>query len=215
MIATARFHTFADVLDRLGVPAQRVRFTAQKLGRATVRDLIAVNGKKQTPCELVDGFLVEKPMGAEESFLAATIIGYLHVFLTDHDLGFVLAPDGPFRLAKRLVLMPDVSFVSWKQRPEHTIPDDPVPELYPDLAVEVISPSNTRKEIARKLTEYFKAGTTLAWVVYPKKRTVVVYTSPDQGRELTVGDRLDGGTVLPGFKLELKKLFAKLDKKQK
>jgi len=55
----------------------------------------------------------------------------------------------------------------------------------------------------------------LAWVVYPKKRTVVVYTSPDRGRALSGGDHLDGGTLLPGFKLELKKLFAKLDKTKK
>jgi len=115
---------------------------------------------------------------------------------------------------KRLVRIPDVSFISWEQCPDG-IPDEQVPRLYPDLAVEVISPSNTRKEIARKLREYFKAGTTLAWVVYPKKREATVYTAPDASVTLTEADSLDGGTVLPGFKLELKKLFAKLEKKGK
>jgi len=215
MIATARFRTFADVLDRLGVSPERVRFDADKPGRATAKDLVAIRVKEKVHCELVDGFLVEKPMGAAKSFLALTISGYIFIYLQSNDLGFLLGESGPLRLTKRLVLMPDVSFVSWEQVPDKTIPNDPVPELYPDLAVEVISPSNTRKEIKRKLKEYFKAGTSLVWVVYPKRREVVAYTAPDEDETLAVGDSLDGGTVLPGFKLELKNLFAKLGKKKK
>jgi Uma2 family endonuclease len=81
--------------------------------------------------------------------------------------------------------------------------------LYPDLAVEVLSKSNTEKEMKRKLREYFEAGTRLVWLVDPKARTVRVYTSPRKFKLLTEDQTLDGGEVLPGFELSLRKLFAR------
>jgi len=73
--------------------------------------------------------------------------------------------------------------------------------------VEILSPSNTRKEMARKLGEYFEAGVLLVWVIDPAKRTAEAYTNPDAK---TAVDVLDGGDVLPGFRLPLAKLFEKL-----
>jgi Uma2 family endonuclease len=87
-----------------------------------------------------------------------------------------------------------------------------VPQLAPDLAVEVLSPSNTRAEMARKRGEYFRAGVRLVWEIDPRKRGVRVYTAADQFTDLSAGDALDGGTVLPGFTLPLADLFAELDR---
>jgi Uma2 family endonuclease len=78
----------------------------------------------------------------------------------------------------------------------------------PDLAVEVVSKGNTRQEMARKLTDYFSAGVRLVWYVYPAACEVQVYEAPDKCVMLTAQDTLDGGTVLPGFRLSLSTLFA-------
>ena len=87
----------------------------------------------------------------------------------------------------------------------------PILDLAPDLAVEVLSKSNSRGEMQRKLRDYFAAGTKLVWYVDPKKRTVRVYTDPDNAATLTEDRTLDGGDVLPGFTLRLRELFAELD----
>ena len=129
-------------------------------------------------CELVEGTLVEKPMGYEEGRLAGVLLTYLNIFLWQHDLGIANGPDGTLKLTTGLVRIPDVSFVSWDRLPDRQPPKGPIPLLPLDLAVEVISQGNTRAEMERKLREYFDAGTRLVWFVYPKTRTVHVYTSP-------------------------------------
>ena len=76
-----------------------------------------------------------------------------------------------------------------------------------DLAVEVVSKSNTKPEIARKLQEYFAAGSRLAWIVDPKPQTVRVHTAPGEHVVLGIDDWLDGGKVLPGFRVPVRDLF--------
>ncbi len=76
-----------------------------------------------------------------------------------------------------------------------------------NLVIEVVSKSNTKPEIARKLKEYFAAGSQLAWVVEPKRQTVRVHTTPDEFVVLGLDDWLDGGSVLPGFRLAVRELF--------
>ena len=77
----------------------------------------------------------------------------------------------------------------------------------PDLTVEVLSPGNTRREMEEKIAMYFAAGSRAVWVFDPKKRTAAVYTSPSEVRVFSEGEPFDGGEVLPGFRLELSKLF--------
>src|ERR1043166_8948325 len=94
--------TIADLLDRLGVPPQRIRMHPAP-GTATEADvLMRPNGEKRL-FELVDGVLVEKPMGYYESLLAGILVGFLRVFLEQQDLGFLLLPDATLRLAPGLV----------------------------------------------------------------------------------------------------------------
>lgn len=199
--------TLADLLARLGhVPLERIRLHPAP-GTATEADVLARPGDEKRLCELVDGVLVEKPVGYYESLLAALLIGFLRRFLDEHDLGFVLAPDATLRLAAGLVRLPDVSFVSWARFPDGRLPREPIPDLVPDLAVEVLSPGNTEAEMRRKLEEYFSAGCQLVWYVLPDERAVRVYTSPASARLLREDDALDGGVVLPGFRLAIREWF--------
>ena len=110
--------------------------------------------------------------------------------------------------APGLVRIPDVSFISWKRLPDRKVPRDPIANLAPDLAVEVISKGNTREEMERKLREYFNASIRLAWYVYPERREIHVYTSPEQHTVVSEAETLEGGDVLPGFQLEPARFFA-------
>jgi Uma2 family endonuclease len=205
--------TLADALKQLGdIPPRRVRLNPFP-GTATERDLLAVLDHTNRPCELVDRTLVEKPMGFLESHLAGVIIRLLGNFVESHDLGIVTAPDGILRLMPGLVRVPDAAFVSWKQLPNRKCPHQPIPQLIPELAVEVLSDSNTPAEMERKLKEYFLAGSQLVWLINPDTRSVDVHTAPDCFVCLHEGDILDGGTVLPGFRLPLEQLFARVEKR--
>jgi Uma2 family endonuclease len=204
--------TVADLLKKLGdISPERVHLDPHP-GTATEKDVLDMERREGRICELVDGTLVEKTMGLAESFLALRIAFFLQLFLEQHKLGMLGGADGTLRLWPGLVRIPDVSFISWDQLPNRKIPKKPIPDLYPDLAVEVLSCKNTKAEIDRKLHEYFRSGTRLAWVVDPRKRNVRVYTAPDQFRLLTEDQSLDGGDVLPGISLPLREVFAQLEK---
>ena len=201
--------TVADLLERLGdIPAAHVLLQPSP-GNATVADLIRVNDRKVRLCELVEGTLVEKAVGFESAYIAGLIVTALNLFVRPRRLGIVTPPDAPFELFGGMVRLPDAAFTSWDRIPGRRRPKEPVPRLVPDLAVEVLSPSNTPAEIRRKLSEYFEAGVRLAWVVDPKKKkTVRVHASADRSTLLREGQSLDGGDVLPGFTLSLRDLFA-------
>jgi Uma2 family endonuclease len=75
------------------------------------------------------------------------------------------------------------------------------------LAVEVTSPSDTLEEVEDKVQQWLASGTALVWVVNPKRRTVTVYSSPSQAAILAINDELDGGEVLPGFRVRVSEIF--------
>src|SRR5215210_1094769 len=204
--------TMADLLEQLGdVPLRRV-LADPAPGTATEQDVIEVEAREKRLCELVDGVLVEKPMGFYESRVAAVLIQLLENFLDQHDLGIVVGEAGMMRPGMGLVRIPDVSFISWDRIPDRQVPRRPIPDLVPDLAVEVLSESNTDKEMERKRGEYFRAGVRLAWFIDPVERTAEVYTAPDQSTAIGQDGALDGGNVLPGFVLPLRELFARVDR---
>ncbi len=107
-----------------------------------------------------------------------------------------------------LVRMPALSFVSWDRLPGRKCPKEPIPDLIPDLAVEVLRESNSAKEMTRKLHEYLSVGVRLVWYVDPRARTVKVHTSADHSYTLAEDQTLAGGDVLPGFALPIRELFA-------
>jgi Uma2 family endonuclease len=210
-LAPLTIETIGDLLDRLGgISPQRVRFKPAP-GTATEQDVISVEARENRLCELVDGVLVEKPMGYVESLLAMAIGDVLREFVKPRKLGLVTGESGMMRLFPGLVRIPDVAYVGWDRIPGRRVPRQPIPDLVPHLVVEVLSESNTAAEMARKLEEYFRTGVLLAWLVDPRGRTVAAYTSPTQSARLDESQTLDGGVVLPGFTLPLRDLFAEMD----
>ena len=212
-VASHRPVTIADLIESLGdVPTERVRLDPPP-GQATEEDLLRCKALDGRRYELVDGTLVAKTMGWKESSLAFWLAHQLQIYLDGNDLGELAVGDATVRLRPYLVRVPDVAFVLWENAPPDDAPQ--IPDLAPDLAVEVISPSNTPKEMARKRKEYFGAGTRLVWQVYPDRKEVEAYTSPSRPRTLRMGDVLDGGDLLPGFRLPLADLFADRGGKKK
>jgi Uma2 family endonuclease len=200
--------TVADLLKRLGnIPANRVRLHPTP-GTATEKDLLKVVDGEKWPCELVEGTLVEKPVGYAKSEIACILTSSVGNCVRSLRLGIVTGARGPIRLRPGLVRAPDVAFASWDRFPGRKRPKTPIPLLAPDLVVEVLSKSNTKPEMQRKLGEYFKAGVRLVWIVDPRKRTARVYSAVDQSVLLKEDQALDGGAVLPGFVLPLSELFA-------
>jgi Uma2 family endonuclease len=210
---TTTIDTLADLLDRLGgIPLDRVLFHPPP-GTATEADVIAAGQlPRKRLCELIDGVLVEKTMGLLESLLAMALGAILRGFVLPRNLGLVTGADGTMRLFPGLVLIPDVAFISWASIPGGRVPKDPIPDLAPDLAIEVLSKSNTAKEMERKRNHYFTAGVRLVWIIDPRKRLAKVYTSPKRHNTLDESATLDGGDVLPGFSLPLRELFSELDR---
>lgn len=202
-----RTWTAADLFGRFGaIPLTRIRL-APPPGSATEADVIAADAHDDRLCELVDGILVEKAMGTYESLVAGYIVHLLWGFLEKSDLGVALGADGMVRLAPGLVRIPDVSFISWERLPDRQMRNDPIANLVPDLAIEVLSMGNTPEEMRRKLIDYFTAGVRGVWIVDHRARQVYVHTSPEHFEAVRAPRILDGGNVLPGFALPVEKLF--------
>ena len=210
-VVEQRFETLAELLvlaERLGgIPPERI-LVRPTPGEATEDDLLDQLARKRI-CELVDGTLVEKGMGFEESSLTGWLFHLLYDGIGDRDPGKLSGESGMMRLGSGLVRAPDISFTSWSRFPEGERSAAPIADLVPDLAIEVLSASNTPGEIRRKLGEYFHAGTELVWIVDPVRRVVVVHTAPEASTTLTEADTLDGADVLPGVRIPVSRVFQK------
>jgi len=203
--------SIGDLLHSLGdIPAGRVRMRPYP-GTATVDDVVAIERNENRLFELIDGVLVEKVMGFRESIVAIALARYLEAFVTEKKLGVVAGADGMVQIFTGMVRMPDVAFVSLSRLPGGKVPLEPVPHLVPDLAVEVISASNTAGEMDRKREEYFRAGVRLVWEINLEKRSAIVYTSLENKTHLDATQSLVGGEVIPNFSVGLSSLFARLD----
>ena len=199
--------TAGDLVWLFGpVPMARVK----AVGLSEAEAVVALE-RREMPCEYVDGFLVEKDVSAEASLIAGWVLTLLNLYVRPRRLGFVLAPDGLLRLGGGRLRMPDVSFIAAAQVPGGRFPSEPVPTLFPDLAVEVLSPGNTAREMEVKRADYFNAGTRLVWMIDPATRTVEVFTSPESSHRLTATDTLDGGDALPGLTLPVAEVFAAVE----
>ena len=204
--------SLAEVVRDLGdIPLERIRAYPPP-GTATAADLDRPGNKL---CELIDGVLVEKPVGARESLLGIFIGRQIGNFIEAEDLGVILGADGLFWVDEDQLRAPDVTFFPWSSFPNEELPDDTWWSVAPGLCVEVLSPSNTPREIERKLGELFGAGCQLAWIVDPESKTAKVHSSAKRFKLLDIRGTLDGGKVLPGFKLPLAELFAATKRRKK
>ena len=163
--------------------------------------------------ELVRGeVVVHMPVGGPHGNLAAEVSGELRSFNRLHRLGSVGLEVG-FRVARNpdTVLAPDVHFVRAARLPDGRHMPPSFFDGYPDLAVEIVSPDDTAKEVADKVAAYLAARAPRVWVVRPEGQTVTVHTQGGDVRTLGLGDLLtsdDAGFEVDGFELSLDELFA-------
>jgi Uma2 family endonuclease len=160
--------------------------------------------------EVVNGLRVEiPPMGAFQGDIASALCEFLRFHARTQRLGKVVVevlfdlgrPKGSHR-------RPDLAFVSFERWPRgRRVPETNAWGVVPDLAVEVISPTNLAEELVQKVSEYFEAGVRQVWVVYANVRQVYVYDASTSIRVVASGGELDGGAILPGFRLALDSLF--------
>ena len=148
--------------ERLGdIPPERVLMHPTP-GTATEDDIFE-DERRGHLVELIEGTLVEKAMGYEESSLTLWLASFLTPFVRANRLGVTAGADGTMRLFPGLVRIHDISFVSRARLPGRDEHKRPIPSLAPGLAVEVLSNRNSKAEMARKLGEYFDAGARLVW----------------------------------------------------
>lgn len=209
---SSQIRTIADLLRRLGdVPPDRIRLHPAP-GTATLADVDRIHEEEGVLCELVEGVLLEKIVGYSESQLAGIVLRLLGTFVNAGNRGIVTGADGTMEIMPDLVRIPDVAFTSWDRIPGRCRPKKPIPRLVPNLAVEVLSENNTVAEMAAKRQDYFSAGVDLVWEIDPDQEIATVFTSPTDAVTLGVADILDGGTVLPGFRISLADLFAEFNR---
>jgi len=161
--------------------------------------------------EIIDGQRVElPPMSALASRIASRLVSKLDAFAEAHNLGQAVN-ETLFRLPaprernRRL----DGAFVSYKRWPKDQPQRvrDNAWDVVPDLAIEVVSPTDFAEDLLLRLDEYFRAGVSLVWVAFPSLRLIHVYESMTRIRVLTTTDELEGGPLLPGFRVAVAALF--------
>lgn len=158
--------------------------------------------------ELVRGRLVrEPPATPEHGGLTLRLGARIHAFVQGTGLGMVTS-DAGFLLATDpdTVRAPDLAFVAMDRIPAPGTTGAYWP-LAPDLAVEILSPSNTASETREKVLDYLEAGSRVVWVLDPRRRTVTVYRSRDEIRILGAGEELTADDVLPGFGVGVDEVF--------
>jgi len=163
--------------------------------------------------ELINGVIVEVPPSSKiNAILATWIASLINMFVVPKSLGYVTGADGGYELGPHDVAIPGAAFISVERAAGvsgKTFPGAP------DLAVEVISPSETPRSVADKVQRYLRAGGQLVWAVYPNERVVDVYRPAAEGgvnmHTVDVNGELDGSPALPGFKLNAREIFARLD----
>jgi Uma2 family endonuclease len=159
--------------------------------------------------EIVDGRYVElPPMSTFAAIVTTRLGGHLISYNEQHGLGHP-AVEALFGLTPKLRRRPDAAFVAYERWPKgRPIPaTDPWP-VVPNLAVEVVSPTDDAEPLMRKVAEYLRSGVEQVWVVFPMLKLAYVYESLTSVRGFEESQELDGGQLFPGFKLPLAKLFA-------
>lgn len=154
--------------------------------------------------EYVKGELVPiSPASMEHGEISSNVLLHLSLPVFEYQLGRLYTAGTTFRLKDRVV-KPDVAFMLMERLPKDRWKGSPVP---PDLAIEVVSPSDKHYDVTEKALAYLKAGTRLVWVVEPVAKTVMVYRSETDFTVLTREDTLTGEDVVEGFTCSVEKLF--------
>ena len=160
--------------------------------------------------EVVNGLIVEEPpLAAIGYWIASRLVRGIILHDSSGELGGVCV-GAPFILERspRLRRRPDIAYVSAERWPVGLAPSTAAAwDVVPDLAVEIVSPTDHAYDVMAKLEEDFRVGVRLVWVIYPEFRKVYAYGSTTSLRILQDGDELEGGPVLPGFRFPVAGLF--------
>ena len=160
--------------------------------------------------ELIRGELYPiMPAGTLHGVVASGLSTYLSFFVLENDLGEITAAETGFKLINQSTVGADIGFISKENLSKFGVPDSFFPTA-PDLAVEVVSPSNSSEEISTKVEDYLSSGSRLVWIVYPKRKVVFVYRQSNTVSILHEADEIDGEDVIPNFRLPLEKIFGNL-----
>ena len=180
--------------------------TATSSKPVTADDLLAMGDIGR--CELIYGELVMmSPAGAEHGVVALRFGSFLREFVEANDLGYVFAAETGFMITRGpdLLRAADASFVR-KARIPGAIPSGYIDGV-PDLAVEVVSPRDTKREVAEKVDMWLANGCAVVWIADPKPQTVTLRRVGQKPTMLTVGEEIRDEPLLPGFVLPLAKVF--------
>ena len=154
--------------------------------------------------EYIKGELLPMPpTSLEHSFISVNLILLLGTYVREKNIGCISVSSTGFQVGER-VLIPDIAFLSNTHIPDNISKSSPIP---PDLAVEVVSPTDTSSKVEEKAFAYLEAGTQLVWVLKPLSKTVTVYRSETEITTLTRNDILSGEEVVEGFTCQVAKLF--------
>jgi Uma2 family endonuclease len=203
---------FAHFLEELGkIGPDRIILTPPP-GFATEADVVRLaEAPRKRLCELIDGTLVEKAVGFREclvgTYLGCDLLGPTR----KTNAGIVLGAAAAVRLLPGRVRIPDGAFYSWDRLPRRRLPEEPIPEIVPDLAFDVVKAGNTPAEMERKRADYFRAGVRLVWEIDVRDRVITTYARPDRPVVLHGVDILDAGPVLSAFRQPVTDVFDILD----
>jgi Uma2 family endonuclease len=158
--------------------------------------------RKNRLYELIKEEIVEKGASFTPSRIAIRIGRFIGNFADA--VGYVTGADGAYILSDEDEFMPDVGYIS-KAR----LPSEPERQVHgpPDLAVEVKSPTDTKRELRLKAEDYIRYGTKMVWLVFPDDQRIEVYLPGQDVRDLDINGVVDGGEVLPGFTLPVRDIF--------
>ncbi len=185
------------------VAPKKSRLRLQRKRKLTEEEFLSLpsDGRK---CELVDGEAKEVPTGHRHDVIAMRLVTRLG--LSAEKRGYVAGSQAGFRMVSGNVRCPDVAF-TLKERLQEGKPSVGFEDFAPDLAVEVVSPSEDEADLLRKVGEYFASGSQMVWLLFPEKRVVKVFTAPFEMTTLGENDELTGGSLLPEFRVRVGELF--------
>jgi Uma2 family endonuclease len=172
----------------------------------TVRDLEQMPDDDSVQIELDEGELIRIPPAAEDhGYRGIEIATLLNIYVKQHKLGRIYGADTGFVLSDDTLRSPDVAFV--RQERLQAFKSTGFAKGAPDLAVEIFSPSDSVRQLMRKVKQYLAAGCHTVWIVYPDRREVQVLTAAGEDRLLRPGDTLEAPELLPGFSTGVATLF--------
>jgi Uma2 family endonuclease len=150
-----------------------------------------------------EGRIVEVVSSVPSSNIGVIVMAYVTIFVLQNNLGLLTGADGGYVVGDERYI-PDGAFISKTRQPEY--PNVAYNPLAPDLVIEVLSPTDKQDDVRLKIVNYLRAGTTV-WLFDPEDEHAEVYSPGKAPQRLSKDDTLDGGDVLPGFKLPLKDVF--------